>query len=88
MHFDNPESIRTLRGASTVIKLGLDKMDATTFDHELCHYYVRAFWNSDVIHNAERAIHELGDSCKASTASARNNGRRLSAGRNHKVRIK
>ena len=61
MHFDNPESIRTLRGASTVIKLGLDKMDATTFDHELCHYYVRAFWNSDVIHNAiEKVRKESG----------------------------
>jgi hypothetical protein len=35
--------------AHHVIRIGLDKADPTTFNHEMAHHYVRMFWNSEVI---------------------------------------
>lgn len=38
-----------LEAAANLIQISLTNADATTFNHELAHHYVRMFWNSEVI---------------------------------------
>lgn len=42
--------------AHHIIRIGLDKGDPTTFNHEMAHHYVRLFWNSKVIQDALAAV--------------------------------
>ena len=46
--------------AHHIIRIGLDKGDPTTFNHEMAHHYVRLFWNSDVIQNALKMVDKPG----------------------------
>jgi len=46
--------------AHHVIRIGLDKADPTTFNHEMAHHYVRMFWNSEVIQNALKMVSKEG----------------------------
>lgn len=49
--------------AHTVIAIGLNEADASTFNHELAHYYIRTFWNSKAVQDALDMIYvkEMGD---------------------------
>jgi len=46
--------------AHHIIRIGLDKGDPTTFNHEMAHHYVRLFWNSDVIQDALKMVDKPG----------------------------
>lgn len=46
--------------AHHIIRIGLDKGDPTTFNHEMAHHYVRLFWNSDVIQDALKIVDKPG----------------------------
>jgi hypothetical protein len=63
---DNPGSIdfdADSMNAHATIQIGLDKADASTFNHELAHYYIRTFWNSKEIQDALDMVYvkEMGD---------------------------
>lgn len=49
--------------AHTVISIGLNQADASTFNHELAHYYIRKFWNSKAVQDALDMVYvkEMGD---------------------------
>lgn len=49
--------------AHTVIAIGLNEADASTFNHELAHYYIRTFWNSKAVQDALDMVYvkEMGD---------------------------
>ena len=52
----NPLSI----SAHHIIRIGLDKGDPTTFNHEMAHHYVRLFWNSSLIQEALKMVDKPG----------------------------
>ena len=43
-----------------IISIGMDGADATTFNHELAHLYVRKFWNSELIQKALKLYSKKG----------------------------
>lgn len=47
----------------SLILIGLNKADASTFNHELAHYYIRTFWNSKAVQEALDMVYvkEMGD---------------------------
>lgn len=49
--------------AHSLILIGLNNGDASTFNHELAHYYIRTFWNSKVVQNALNMVYKksMGD---------------------------
>lgn len=46
--------------AHHMIMIALDEADASTFNHELAHYYVRKFWNTKVIQDALKSVDKPG----------------------------
>lgn len=46
--------------AHHVIRIGIDKADPTTFNHEMAHHYLRMFWNSSVVQEALKAVDKPG----------------------------
>lgn len=46
--------------AHHIIRIGLDKADPTTFNHEMAHHYLRMFWNSSVVQEALKAVDKPG----------------------------
>lgn len=46
--------------AHHIIRIGLDKGDPTTFNHEMAHHYVRMFWNSELIQAALDIVSKPG----------------------------
>lgn len=46
--------------AHHVIRIGLDKGDPTTFNHEMAHHYLRMFWNSKVVQEALKMVDKPG----------------------------
>lgn len=46
-----------------LIKIGLSHGDATTFNHELAHHYIRVFWNSEIVQKALQIVYKksMGD---------------------------
>jgi len=46
--------------AHHVIRIGLDKADPTTFNHEMAHHYIRMFWNSKVVQDALKMVDKPG----------------------------
>ena len=46
-----------------LIQIGLTHGDASTFNHELAHHYIRVFWNSKVVQDALNSVYnkKMGD---------------------------
>lgn len=49
-----------LEAAANLIQISLTNADATTFNHELAHHYVRMFWNSEIIQKLAEKL-DTGD---------------------------
>lgn len=49
-----------LEAAANLIQISLTNADATTFNHELAHHYVRMFWNSEIIQKLAQKL-DTGD---------------------------
>lgn len=49
-----------LEAAANLIQISLTNADATTFNHELAHHYVRMFWNSEIIQELAQKL-DTGD---------------------------
>ena len=54
---------RLLATAHDVIRIGLTEADASTFNHEIAHHYLRMFWNSKPVQDALKAVYNksMGD---------------------------
>lgn len=46
--------------AHHLIRIGVDKGDPTTFNHEMAHYYIRTFWKSKLIQAALKMVSKPG----------------------------
>jgi len=49
--------------AHSLILIGMNEGDASTFNHELAHYYIRTFWNSKAVQDALSMVYKksMGD---------------------------
>lgn len=49
--------------AHSLILIGINEGDASTFNHELAHYYIRMFWNSKAVQDALAMVYKksMGD---------------------------
>lgn len=45
-----------LEAAANLIQISLTNADATTFNHELAHHYIRMFWDSEVIQKLAKKL--------------------------------